>query len=100
MYKRVKELMIKLDNQFAREAKLKGEMDKTESLKTYLFSNPPELLRESEKVTEGLLLEIKKVVDELGNMGYAIDGRTYDLVPFDNEKRRVGSAKYGFAVQY
>lgn len=100
LYNKVLELMKKLDSQFEKEAKLKGEMNKTESLKTYLFSTPPKLLEESEKVTEGLITEIKDVVKKLNSLGYAINGRTYALEEADNEKRCVGSAKYGFVVQY
>ena len=100
LYKRVQELMKKLDSQFDKEAKLKAEMNKTESLSTYLFSSPPELLKKSEKVTKELVAEIVDTVNKLKDMGYAIDGRTYKLVLADENKLSVGSAKYGFVVQY
>ena len=100
LYRKVQELMKKLDSQFEKEAKLKSEMNKTESLSTYLFSSPPELLKKSEKITAGLVTEIVDTVNKLKSLGYAIDGRTYELVQADENKMSVCSAKYGFVVQY
>ena len=100
LYKKVQELMVKLDGQFEKESKLKLEMDKTESLSTYLFSNPPELLKKSEKITAELVSEIVNTANKLRDLGYAIDGRTYELVRADENKMSVCSARYGFVVQY
>lgn len=100
LYKQVQKLMKELDKQFEKEVELKSEMDKAESLNTYLFSNPPELLKKSKKVTAGLVAEIVETVNKLKSLGYAIDGKTYELVQIDENKMSVSSAKYGFVVQY
>lgn len=100
IYKEILEIKDKLDKKFEQNAELENRLNKTDSLNTYLFSNPPEELKRSKIETEELIKNIQGLSKRLGELGFVINGRDYSLECFDNRQMRVESAKYGFVVQY
>lgn len=100
LYTEILEIKKELDKKFARNTELQSKLNKTDSLNTYLFSNPPEELKKSGVEIDGLIKRVKELSSELGKLGYILNGRDYSLERIDNEKIRIESAKYGFVVQY
>ena len=100
LYTEILAIRKELDKKFDKNTELQNQLNKTDSLNTYLFSNPPEELKKSKEETDKLVGRIKELSSELGKLGYVLNGKDYSLERIDNDKIRIESAKYGFVVQY
>lgn len=100
VYKKIMDNAKRLDSLYIKNKQLEDNLGKTEFLNTFLLGN-------SSNERAELQGEISKLRDEefalsvkLREIGHAISGTNYMLVPYNENKLHVESALYTFLVQY